>query len=166
MRSLEKYLSDYLSMPDEFIQHDMGRVEIRKQFDKQSKQQDEVMVTFGTRDIRDAVKANAANLANHPDAGMRLHIPDHLKKTFKQLMSLSNELKMTNPEIKRNIKFNEDSLNLFMDLQTTREGPWGRILPEQATAVLAGRKKKTDVMRDMAAEEIADLLGSRTSDQE
>lgn len=67
MASLEKYMTDFLNLPQDFVEHDLGRVEIRKQFDKRSKQQHEVVVTFESKEIRDAVKANAPNLANHQD---------------------------------------------------------------------------------------------------
>ena len=47
-----------------------------------------------SKQIRDAVKASAANLANHRDtAGMRLHVPDHLQRDFRALMNLSFDLK-------------------------------------------------------------------------
>lgn len=80
-------------------------------------------------------------------------------------MSLSFELKKTNPDIKRNVKFDEDNLNLFMDLQTKKDGPWKRVLPDQAAAAMAGRKKKTDVLRDMATEELTELLGDDDTDK-
>ena len=49
---------------------------------------------FETKEIRDAVKANAANLANFREmAGMRLHLPNFLQKQFKDLMALYYDLK-------------------------------------------------------------------------
>ena len=51
------------------------------------------------------------------EAGMRLNIPDHLKKDFAALMNLSYDLKRKDKDLKRNIKFDEDTLGLFMDIQ-------------------------------------------------
>ena len=99
-------------------------MEIRRQVSKKGKQKEEVVVTFETKEISDAIKACASNLANYRDeAGMRLHVPDHLQKMFKLLMSLLYELKQTNSDLKRNVKFNEDNLSIFMDIQTKKGGP-------------------------------------------
>ena len=89
---------------------------------------------------------------------MRLQIPDNLQKDFKALMSMAYELKQKNKELKRNVKFDEESLGLFMDVQMKKDDDWKRIRPRQAYKHLANRSKKAgpDDMRD---EEIASLLG-------
>ena len=48
------------------------------------------------------------------------------------MMGLSYDMKKKNPDLKRNVKFDEDDLGLFMDVQMQRDGPWRRIKPEQA----------------------------------
>ena len=90
---------------------------------------------FDCKEVRDAVKAQGPNLANfREEAGMRLHLPNHLQKDFKALMSLSFELKKKNPNLRRNVKFDEGDLGLFMDIQVRKDGPWKRVKPDQARA--------------------------------
>ena len=52
---------------------------------------------------------------------MRLHVPDHLQKWFQALMNLSYDLKKKRPDLKRNVKFDEDRLDMFMDIQIERD---------------------------------------------
>lgn len=69
--------------------------------ERKPKYADEVIVTFEEKSVQDAVKAQAHRLAEHRDeTGMRLHIPDHLQKNFKALMSLSYDLKKKNLALK------------------------------------------------------------------
>ena len=73
---------------------------------------------FENRADRDQVRAGAPALAQYrEDAGMRLHIPDHLQRQFRALMNLSFDLKKRHPELKRNVKFDDDTLGLFLDIQ-------------------------------------------------
>ena len=53
-----------------------------------------------------------------------------------------------------------------MDLQTKKDSPWRRVLPQQAATTLSGRKRREDETRDMAADKLVDLLGDDTSGQE
>lgn len=93
----------------------LGEFQIRKSHERRPKNKDKVVVTFEDKGIRDMIKANAHNLANYrEEAGMRLHIPDHLQKTFKNLMALSYDMKKKQPELKRSVKFDEDKLNLYV----------------------------------------------------
>ena len=67
---------------------------MRRTREPRNKNKHEFIVTFETKQIRDAVKAVAPNLANFREtAGMRLHIPDHLQRDFHALMNLSFDLK-------------------------------------------------------------------------
>ena len=77
--------------------------------DPRSKIKGEALVEFETKQIRDAVNAKAANLANYgQEVGMRLELPDHLQKNFRLLMNVAYDLKRKNPELRRNIKFDEE----------------------------------------------------------
>ena len=107
---LKDFLVDKLRMDAELVDEEMGQVKIRKQIDgRKNIAKDEVCVTFESKGIRDAVKAMAPNLANHPEAGMKLHVPDHLQKVFKALMGLAYDLKKKYTGLRRNIKFDEDN---------------------------------------------------------
>lgn len=93
----------------------------------------EAIVTFETKEIRDAVRARASQLADYRDAaGMRLELPDYLQKDFRALINLAYDLKSKNVDLKRNIKFDEEDLGLFMDVQVRTGGNWKRVKPDQA----------------------------------
>ena len=155
---VKKFLSEKLAMNESFTEEDMGPITVKRNIEKKPKNKNEVCVIFDTKQVRDTFKAQGPNLANYrEEAGMRLQIPDNLQKDFKALMSMAYELKQKNKELRRNIKFDEENLGLFMDVQTEKEGDWKRIRPGQAYKHLAARKKAgPDEMND---DEIASLLG-------
>ena len=158
--SLKEYLTSKLEFEDGFLD-DVGEVTIKKVVKKKPKYKDEVVVTFEEKAVRDAVKAQAHKLADHREtAGMRLQIPDHLQKTFRSLMNLSYELKKRNPDLRRSIKFDEDTMSMFMDIQTTTGGNWRRVEPEQAAKFNADKRVGAS---PIGSEELDELLeGSRT----
>lgn len=138
---LEEYLVDKLRM-DKDQAAELGDVAIQRILDKRNKYCNEAVIYFDDKSDRDSVKMLAVNLANYKDeeAGMNLQIPDHLQKDFKVLMNLSYDLKKKNPRLKRNVKFDEENLNLFMDLQLDRDEAWRRIRPEMARTAAKPRK--------------------------
>ena len=162
--ALLEYLRTKTRMDEDFINNDLGEVSIKQYRDPKSKVANEVIVKFETKEVRDMIKANASNLANFRDeAGMRLHLPNHLQKDFKALMGLSYDLKKKHSDLKRNVKFDESDLGLFMDIQLTRDGSWKRVKPEQARkAAAASGVKRNGGPDELAAEELTDLLGSVT----
>ena len=97
---------------------------------------------------------------------MRLQIPDGLQKDFKALMSLAFDMKKKNKDLRRNVKFDEDELGLFMDVQAERDGEWRRIKPHQAYEALRTRSRKYNGPGDMDADEIKSLLGDSPSSSE
>ena len=167
--ALHGFLRDKLSVDAATIE-DLGEVTFKKQAitkkQRDSNIRNEYCVTFENKRIRDDIKANAANLANHRDtAGMRLAVPDHLQKEFKLLMSLSYDLKQKHADLKRNIKFDETNLSLFMDVQFKRDGPWRRIRPEQAKDAATRKMSKQTDTQDLDPAELRDLLG-RSEDED
>ena len=125
-------------MDQDFI--DGLEVTVKKPRERNGKNQDEFIVTFDSRADRDAVRAAAPALATYRDeAGMRLHIPDHLQRPFRALMNLSYDLKKTHPELKRNVKFDDDEMGLYLDVQLEKDGEWIRIDAEQAMLATKGR---------------------------
>ena len=129
---LEEFLLNKLRMDRQAV-NDLDITSIRKCVEPRNKNKHEVCVIFGCKEMRDSVKSQAHHLANHrEEAGMRLQIPNHLQKDFRVLMKLSYNLKKKHPDLRRNVKFDEQDLGLFMDLQTEREGPWKLVKPEQA----------------------------------
>ena len=145
---------------------DMGSVKIRRVVERKPKYANEVIVTFEEKSVRDAVKAQAHRLAEHrEEAGMRLHIPDHLQKSFRALMSLSYDLKKRNPSLKRSVKFDEEKMDLFMDIQTKTDGGWRRIESDMAVGLMAKRRTTTAAAL-MGSDELDELLeGSGAEDE-
>ena len=91
---------------------------------------------------------------------MRLHIPDHLQGDFHALMNLSFDLKKKHTGLKRNVKFDEDDLGLFMDIQFEKDGVWKRVKPDQArrSSEAAGQRNGRGPEK-MLDEEIVSRLG-------
>ena len=99
-----------------------------------AKGRDEVVVRFPTATHRDAVRSAAFNLAGS-QAGMRLEIPDYLRPSLRALESVSYTLKKKYPSLKRNVKFDDEVLDLVLDIKLEESGSWRKIRPEQAMAV-------------------------------
>ena len=156
--SLDDFLLEKLGLDGNFVLHELGETTIRPHRDPRSKFKDEAYVTFETKEVRDAVKARASYLANFRDdqAGMRLHLPNYLQRDFRSLMGLAYELKKKHPELKRNVKFDEEDLGLFMDMQLEKRGHWRRVKPDEAK--LAHTSTRTGPER-LAADELMDMLG-------
>ena len=87
------FLRKELRMTEDFVNNEMSEVTIRKNKDMKVKIKDEIIVQFECKQIRDSVKAQAANLAGNELAGIRLEILDHLKKDFRALMNLTYDTK-------------------------------------------------------------------------
>ena len=77
-------------------------------------------------------------------------------------MNLSYDLKKRHPRLKRNVKFDEDSLGLFMDMQSDSDLPWKRIRPEAARA--SARPRKNAGPAEMDVDELRSLVGSDNDD--
>ena len=135
--NLEEYLKEWLDLDGDFVKN-MGGFKIRCVIERKPQHKDEVIVTFEEKAVRDAIKTSAHRLAEHRnEAGMRLHIPDHLQKKFRALMNLSYDLKKKNPDLKRSVKSDEDKLDMFMDIQTVSGGDWRRVESEQAVRIMS-----------------------------
>ena len=126
---------------------------LTKPREPKNKNKEEYIVTFESKQVRDAIKANASNLANHREtAGMRQHVPDHLQKDFHTLM------KQRHSALKRNIKFDEEDNGLFMDIKLKDDSDWKRVKPHQAGAA---NKKRMNTTRQLEESELRGLLGGR-----
>ena len=123
-----------------------------------TKHKKEVIVRFQTVDARDIVKGSAPNLAGcGPDVGVRLEVPNFLKASMKALQSLSYDLKQKHHSARRNILFEDDSLDLVLDFCLGEGQKWRRVTAEQAR----GRAKKAPVAGFRVAEdELNDILAS------
>ena len=96
-KGVTDFLADKLKMDRDFITEELGLITVGKVRDPRSKGKvkNEAVVTFENKQVRDAVKAKAANLANYgQEVGMRLDLPDHLQKKFGLLMNLAYDLSL------------------------------------------------------------------------
>ena len=158
--ALDAFLVEKLRLDRDFVRQEVGEVAMKRTREPRNKNKNEFVITFETKQVRDAIKAAAPNLANFREsAGMRLHIPDHLQKEFHALMNLSYDLKKKHPGLKRNIKFDEDDGGLFMDFRLNDDNgtEWKRVKPAQA--VRANGKRKEGRTRSTNDEELQLLLG-------
>ena len=160
---LHDFLLNKLRLDRDFVQ-DMGETTIKRTREPKNKNKNECIVTFESKQVRDAVKAAAPNLANHREnAGMRLHIPDHLQGDFHALMNLSFDLKKKHTGLKRNVKFDEVDNGLFMDFSLDGNGDWRRVKPAQARKANGGRR--TAGARDTDEAELQSLLGDAEEEE-
>ena len=103
------------------------------------------------------VKAAGPNLAGTGIvAGMRIHVPNHLKKDLDILLALSYQMKQKNPELKRNVKMDDANLGLVLDF-CVGGGSWKRVRPEEA------RKAKLNqpavgATKEVVSEKLEELL--------
>ena len=63
---------------------------------------------------------------------MRLEIPETLRPNLRALESMSYLLKQSNPTLKRIIKYDDEVMDLVMDVKLNESAPWKKIRPEQA----------------------------------
>ena len=122
---------------------------------------DEVLVIFSSVRTRDDVRSFAKNLERR-GRGLRLEVPDHLWPSFRVLQKVAYELKQKNPDLKRNILFDDDKSDLKMDVLIGND--WKTIVPEGARQSLAKMGKVPQPRRSaLAAGEIESLLAGESS---
>ena len=101
-----------------------------------------MIVSYRSSDVRDAIKSAAKNLAGKGQSfGVRLELPNHLKSAMTALQSASFEIKQKFPLARRNVLFDDGSMDLVLDFSTGEGKPWRRMSSAQARE----RKKKAPV---------------------
>ena len=163
---VEKFMKDHLGLSDFFLQSVGPFTVQRVPFGPAACIKGEVIVTYQSMDVRDAVKGAARNLAGKgQEYGVRLELPNHLKSTMKALQAVSYELKTKYPQARRNVLFDDEALDLVLDFCLEEGKPWRRMTSAQALK----RKKKgptSDGRGKQALEEgeLDALLGSDDDD--
>ena len=92
---------------------------------------------------------------------MRLEIPQFLQPSLKALESVSYNLKQKNPEIKRNIKFDDAEMDLILDFHTNPEADgarWRKVRPAQAKVLRAAMGKKQGQTEEVTVDELEQML--------
>ena len=147
------YLTDSLLM-DRDIEGEVKDFEIRRVRSAKGKHVNEVIITFPDVETRDAVRAAAPNLAGKTNMGMRLEIPESLRPSLRALESMSYLLKQKNTALKRNIKYDDEVMDLIMDVKLDENTPWRKIRPQQAMEAKRNRvapSREDQVELDSAA---------------
>ena len=114
-KAVGTFLKQKLKLEGSFLAS-MGNISVvTVPFTTRSKIKEEVIVTFGTVEIRDIVRRAAKELGGDPGAGVRLEIPQFLQSSLKALESVSFALKKKHPNTRRNIKFDDERMDLVLD---------------------------------------------------
>ena len=146
-----EFMEKTLSMPHDTAQN-LEIVSVRRiRQARRSKIADEVLVKYGTVEERDIVQSYAPNLSRaNGTAGVRIDFPAHLRGTFRLLESHGSLLKRKYPELKRSIKFDDQSLSLVMDVKLSAVDNWERVDERGARASKKERDSSTNNTNDRA----------------
>ena len=162
--ALSVFLTDELNM-DPDICEEIDGFDVRRVRSARGRVDNEVCVVFPDIETRDSVRAAAPNLAGKK-MGMRLEIPEYLRPNLRALESMSYMMKQSNPQLKRNVKFDDEVMDLVMDIRTSPDGPWRKLRPDQA---MEAKKNRAAPSREQAGEldsdAIQSLLSSTASSQ-
>ena len=159
------FMRDHLKLEDSFLRCVKDVVASRIPFGPKSKYKKEMLLTFRTVEARDIVRSAASNLAGKgQEYGIRLEIANHMKADMKALQAVSYDIKQRHPEARRNVLFDDDSLELALDFSIGDGHPWKRVAAGQARARRrpAGAGGSGSGFR-MADRELGDLLGPGNS---
>ena len=99
----------------------------------------EAVATFSSVFARDRVSAHGKNLRpyfdeqDRPTAGMKIDFPPFLSKTFRILEWYRAEMRRNHgPGTRRNIRFNDDDLSLYLDVKLPGDDHWHRVEQDMA----------------------------------
>ena len=106
-----------------------------------SKIKNEVLIVFDSPSTRDFVFSHGKNLAGEskesgkPTNGMRIDYPAHLGSDYRALDSYGARLrKEAGTGFRRNIRFNDDEMGIYMDIKFPDQEKWIRVTPRMAKA--------------------------------
>ena len=152
--NLMRFLVDKLKVGEDVLE-DVNSCHIRRVPKSNSPNvTHEIVVEFPTIDVRDAIKSSAFNLAGDRSAGIRLEVAHHLMSNFKALSNASFKIKKKFPQCKRNLRYDDDALDLILDFKPKTDSPWKRLRPEQARII-----EDTDGrVEEMSASDVSEML--------
>ena len=159
MAVLKAYLTENLkidSVSMSALGLDRAKLE-RVPYGPKSKVKKEMIVWFASVEARDVVKGAARNLSVlGPDYGVRLELPNHLKTAMQALQAASYEIKKKSPEAKRNVLFDDNTLDLVLDFSLGEGRPWRWMTAKQAKLA---KRKRVASERDVKDSELDEILG-------
>ena len=149
----------------EGLSYTVKRIGNRRNRDKkENKIKDEVLITFATVGERDDVRSFARNL-ERKGRGVSLEVPDHLWPSFRVLQEVGYELKQKNSQLKRNILFDDEAMDLKMDISTGQD-EWKTVLPAGARESLRKLRPKRSGRSRVSTEELDSMLGDAERPEE
>ena len=157
-KSLGDFMTTRLGLSNTFLST-MRDISIKRiQASPSSKVQSEVVVVFASPEIRDTVKRAARELQGDPNSGVRLEIPTFLQSSLKALETVSFAIKRNNPKLKRNVLFDDEAQDLFMDycLDPEKGLPWKKLRPHQAKK--ASQNLPADINRETTDDDLQTML--------
>ena len=119
---------------------------------------DEVLVRFDSTRERDDVRSFAKNL-ERKGRGLRLEVPDHLWPSFRVLQQLGYELRLKNPNLRRNVLFDDVNCDLKMDFSTDTGTTWKTVSPSEARRSLEKCRPSRARKASVGREELDSMLG-------
>ena len=161
VNGLLTFAKDRLRIEDTIILQEIGRAEVRRYVDPKSKIAGIVIATFPSREVRDAVKAAATNLAGS-QAGVRMFAPTHLRNDMRVLEKLAYEMKSADGSIRRSIKLDDETLGIILDVKKGNE-PWKRISAAQAREIRAAHPSLSTSPAMMSNEDISEILATQST---
>lgn len=154
-KSLHAFFAAYLKLAPEEIR-ELGQLSVEKNSQNNSKLEDEVVVVFRNKSVRDSIKSKGTRLAGHSNAGMRIDIPGFLMQKFNLLQSVGYHLKQKDKDTRRSVKFDDPNYSLVLDAKVA--GEWRRITPEEAELLVADIPGISSQPRKLQRNELAALL--------
>lgn len=139
----------------------LGKMELKKERVSNPRFPEEIIVTFESKEARDTVKAAGRNLSGDPSAGMRLNIPGFLLDNYRILASVGYNIKENQRDVKRAIKFDDDNMDLMLDVRVNDE--WRRITPDEARVAARNNPNIRIGPKKLKGGDIAALLGKEKS---
>ena len=93
-------------------------------------------------------------------------MPDYLQNNFRALESVAYKIKKKHPQLKRNVKLDDDSMDLIMDIKISDNAEWNRILPSHAKEAgkAAVGSQAGGAGSTLGADDIGSLMGDEDDD--
>ena len=161
-KALGDFLKNRLLLSQSFLSG-MGEVSIKKisvNPNVANRRSSEAVVVFATFEVRDAVRAAAKELNGDQTCGIRLEIPSFLQTNLKDLEYVCHAMKQKNPNLKRNVLFDDDAMDLMLDytLDQAAGKPWRRMKPAKAREIKAILPPPTGGFGEITTAEISKMF--------
>ena len=136
----------------------IGKFEFGRVRETNERYPDEVVVGFGSKEVRDMVKAAGRNLADQQECGLRINVPAFLLDNYRLLASVGYSIKSSQTDVRRAIKFDDVARDLVLDIRINNE--WRRVTPGEAAEAARTNPAIRAGPRKLDSAGIAELIGT------